>query len=278
LILIADDYAISPAVSAGIRELLSGDRLSGTGVMALMPDWPAQAPALQPFIGRAAVGLHFTLTDQSPLGPMPRLAPGGRLPKVNDLLLQSLLGRLALQEVADEFERQLDRFEAFFGAAPDFIDGHQHVHLFPGIWPIVHGAFGRRLDPGRCWLRDCWDPHIWGRSSRLKAGLISTLGRAASSAARTRGLRSNRGFSGFYDYGAGSLAEFFRPMMKDAQDGHLMMVHPGHVDEALRAVDSLVEPRQAEFNYLMSEQFLQDLAAIGATLAPPGHLLTPHSD
>jgi predicted glycoside hydrolase/deacetylase ChbG (UPF0249 family) len=276
LILVADDYAISPAVSAGIRELAAQGRLSATGVMTTMPDWPAEAPALRALKERIAVGLHFTLTDQAPLGPLPRLAPGGRFPKVNRLLLMGLLGRIPEQEVADEFERQLDRFEAFFGAPPDFIDGHQHVHLFPGIWPVVHAAFGRRLDPSLCWLRDCWDPHFWRRGSQFKAGVIATLGRAASLAARTRGLRSNRGFSGFYDYEGGNLARNFAPMLRSAGDLHLMMVHPGHVDDALRAVDSLTDARQQEFDYLNSDRFPADLAALGFELLTdrtiPGHI------
>ena len=273
LILTADDYAISPAVSAGIRTLAANGRLSATGVMATMPDWPAEAPSLRALKDRVAVGLHFTLTDQVPLGPLPGLAPRGRLPSVNRLLLDSLLGRIPTQEVADEFERQLDRFEAFFGAPPDFIDGHQHVHLFPGIWPVVQAAFGRRLDPHICWLRDCRDPHVWRRGSRVKAGFISTLGRAASDAARTRGLRSNRGFSGFYDYGGGNLAQFFAPMLKGAEDLHLMMVHPGHVDDKLRAIDSLTDPRQAEFDYLNSDDFPRQLAAMGFELAKPGIMI-----
>jgi len=269
LILVADDYAISPAVSAGIRELAIKNRLTATGVMATMPDWPAEAPALRALKDRIAVGLHFTLTDQRPLGPLPNLAPTGRFPGVNQLLLRSVLGRIPEQEVADEFERQLDRFEAFFGAPPDFIDGHQHVHLFPGIWPVIHAAFGRRLDPSLCWLRDCWDPHFWRRGSLIKAGVISTLGRAAHLAARTRGLRSNRGFSGFYDYQGGNLARYFVPMLKGASDLHLMMVHPGHVDDSLRAVDSLIEPRQQEYDYLSGDQFPADLASLGFKLALP---------
>lgn len=270
LILIADDYAISPAVSHGIRVLAEQGRLTGTGVMSLMPDWPTEAPALRALQGRIAVGLHFTLTDQAPLGPLPRLAPGGRLPTIGRLMIGALRHQINLQEIADEFERQLDRFEAFFGAPPQFIDGHQHVHLLPGIWPIVQGAFGRRLDARLCWLRDGHDPHFWHRRFRLKAGVISTLGRAASKAARTRSLITNRGFSGFYDYGGGSLADYLPTLLASAGDGHLLMVHPGHIDEALKRVDSLVQPRQREFDDIADPAFPSRLAALGFRIAAPG--------
>ncbi|HIJ63596.1 MAG TPA: ChbG/HpnK family deacetylase, partial [Rhodospirillaceae bacterium] len=150
LLICADDYAISPAVSAGIRELAQAGRLSATGVMSCMRHWPEEASSLRPLAERIAVGLHFTLTDQLPLGPMPVLAPAGRLPAIASVVTRGLFGALPAAEIAGELERQLDAFERHFGGPPDFIDGHQHVHLFPGVWPLVLGLFGRRLDPARC--------------------------------------------------------------------------------------------------------------------------------
>jgi predicted glycoside hydrolase/deacetylase ChbG (UPF0249 family) len=270
LILIADDYAISPGVSAGIRILAAARRLTGTGVMATMRHWPAEAGALRELHGEIAVGLHFTLSDQQPLGAMPKLAPAGKLPSVGRLLLAGLRGAIPRQEIQDELDRQLDSFEKFFGAPPDFVDGHQHVHMFPGIWPTVQEAFSRRLDPARCWLRDCCDFRLGHRGQAFKAGVISVLSRAASKAARDRNLRVNRGFSGFYDYGAADLAAHFRTMLNDAGDGHAMMVHPGHVDAELRAVDTLTDPREREWAFLAGADFPLQLAAAGFELAPPG--------
>jgi len=273
LILVADDYGISPGVSAGIRTLAAARRLTGTGVMATMSHWPAEAGALRELHENIAVGLHFTLTDQQPLGAMPTLAPGGKLPPVGRLLLAGVRGAIPRNEIADELNRQLDTFEKYFGAPPDFIDGHQHAHMFPGIWPTVLDMFGRRLDPARCWLRDCCDFHLGGRGQAFKAGVISVLSRNASKAAARRNLRRNRGFSGFYDYAAGDLAHFFTPMLANAGDGHAMMVHPGHADDALRAVDSLTDPRDRELAFLRGADFPAQLAAAGFEVAPPGFLI-----
>lgn len=270
LILIADDYGISPGVSAGIRELAEKQRLTGTGVMASMPHWPSEAPALRELRGKIAVGLHFTLTDQVPLGSSLRLAPNGKFMPVGKLLLAGIAGTIPHQEVADQLERQLDSFEKFFGAPPDFIDGHQHAHIFPGIWPTVLEVFGRRIDPSRCWVRDCCDFRLRRRGQAFKAGVISILSRAASQAARDRKVRSNRGFSGFYDYDAGDLANFFLPMLRDTNDGHCMMVHPGHADDVLRAIDSLTDPRDRELAFLLGEEFPRQLEEAGFTLAKPG--------
>lgn len=267
LILIADDYGISPGVSAGIRQLAEKRRLSGTGVMATMPSWPGEAAALRDLHDQIAVGLHFTLTDQVPLGGAPRLAPNGKFLPVGKLLLAGITGNIPRQEVADQLERQLDSFEKHFGAPPDFIDGHQHAHIFPGIWPTVLEVFGRRVDPAKCWLRDCCDFRLRRRGQAFKAGVISILSRAASHAARDRKVRSNRGFSGFYDYGAGDLVDFFLTMLRDTNDLHCMMVHPGHADETLRAVDSLTDPRDRELAFLLGDEFPRQLAEAGFTLA-----------
>lgn len=267
LVLIADDYGISPGVSAGIRQLAERGRLTGTGVMATMPSWPAEARALRDLHGKIAVGLHFTLTDQVPLGTSPRLAPDGKFLPVAKLLLAGITGGIPRQEVADQLERQLDSFEKHFGAPPDFIDGHQHAHIFPGIWPTVLEVFGRRIDPAKGWMRDCWDFRLSRRGQAFKAGVISILSRAASKAARDRKLRSNRGFSGFYDYGAGDLAKYFLPMLRDTNDGHCMMVHPGHADDVLRAIDSLTDPRDRELAFLLGGDFPRQLDEAGFVLA-----------
>ena len=267
LLICADDYAISPAVSAGIRELALAGRLSATGVMTCMRHWPTEAPALRPLAERVAVGLHFTLTDQAPLGPMPVLAPAGRLPAIARLVTLGLFRALPGAEIAAELDRQLDAFEAHFGAPPDFIDGHQHVHLFPGIWPLVLAVFGRRLDPRRCWLRDCSDAGLWRRPDAVKAAIIDRFGRALSCAAKARGIRCNRGFSGFYDIRRQSLGAALPAMLAGAGDGHLLMVHPGHVDEALRACDSLTEPRQAEWAFLAGPELPACLERLGLAIA-----------
>lgn len=77
----------------------------------------------------------------------------------------------------------------------------------------------------------------------------------------------NRGFSGFYDGHRQSLGAALDHLLIEARDGHLLMVHPGHVDEALRACDSLTDPRQAEWETLMADGLPRRLAAQGFAIA-----------
>jgi predicted glycoside hydrolase/deacetylase ChbG (UPF0249 family) len=272
MVICADDYAISPAVSAGIRELAAVGRLSATGVMSCMPDWPDEAPALRPLGERISVGLHLTLTDQRPLGSLPVLAPDGRLPSIAALLKASFVGRLPMNEVTAEIESQLDAFEAAFGRQPDFVDGHQHVHLLPGVRRAVLDLFGRRLDPKTCWLRDCTDDprSILRRCAVLKAGFIALLGSPLAAAARAKGIRTNRGFSGFYDPCGRAFADVFPTLLTGSLTGHLLMVHPGHVDAALVACDGLTEPREKEWTFLMGADLLRLLESHGLAIAGRG--------
>jgi predicted glycoside hydrolase/deacetylase ChbG (UPF0249 family) len=46
IVICADDYALSPGVSAGIRELLAAGRLNATSVMTIFPELEAEAKAL----------------------------------------------------------------------------------------------------------------------------------------------------------------------------------------------------------------------------------------
>ena len=47
----------------------------------------------------------------------------------------------------------------------------------------------------------------------------------------------------------------------------LVMCHPGFPDAALAAIDTVVERRQDEYDYLAGPDFARDLAAAGRQLA-----------
>jgi predicted glycoside hydrolase/deacetylase ChbG (UPF0249 family) len=264
LIVCADDYGIAPGVSRGIRELAEAGRLSATGAMTVMPHWPEAAAALKPLAGRFAVGLHLTLTDQKPLGPMPVLAPQGRLPGIGALVRRAHLSGLPRAEIASELDRQLDAFAAHFGRPPDFIDGHQHVHQLPAIRDLAIETCATR----GVWLRDCWDGlgALVARRS-LEGAMVAWLGRGLHQAAARRGVRANRGFAGVYPFGRIGLDADLPRMLAGLGAEPLLMVHPGHPDTDLAAVDGWVAPREGEWSYLMSEAFPRDLARLGLRVA-----------
>lgn len=275
ILLCADDYGLAPGVNAAIRDLIADGRLTATSVMSLCPFWRSGAAPLRELAEKADVGLHVTLTDQAPLGPMPLLARDGRLPPLGRLMAWAYGGRLnapAIRtEIRDELARQIDAFADAWGGPPAYIDGHQHIHQLPVVRDAVADALTAL--PG-AYVRLCAEPP----SAILRRGvavpktlLIGGLGRGLARLVRTRGLPANDRFAGIYDFAARTPFADLMPRFLDrpgeGPDRLLVMVHPGIPDDDLRRVDTLVEPRRAEYEYLKGPGFADLLERRGIRLA-----------
>ena len=252
IVLCADDYGIAPGVGQAIRDLLGRGRLSAASCMVASPDFAAEGPLLTPFIGRADIGLHLTLTQDRSLGR---------------LMLAAYTRRLDREATAAEVERQVARFTQIVGRPPDFIDGHQHVHLLPGVREAVATAAARI----GAYLRLTDEPMFAIAGRRIspgKAAFLSLLSRPLARRARQSGIAHNRGFRGARNFAEpGPFGALFRRMIAEAPAGCLIMCHPGLVDAALSEHDPVTQSREAEYGYLSSEEFPADLAAANLHLA-----------
>ena len=270
LILCADDYALSPGVTRGILDALAKGRLNATCAMTNRPLWRESAGDVAAFADRADVGLHLTLTFGAPLGPMPGLAPSGELPKLRPLLKAARAGILPRDEIRAEIARQLDAFEDAMCRPPDFIDGHQHVHVLPGIREALFEELARRGLAGRLWLRDSADrlPRILARRIELpKALILASLGRGFAAQAHRQGFHTNEGFAGFsaFDLRRNYGRDFARYLISPGLR-HLVMCHPGHLDDDPSAGDEVREPRARELDFLLSDAFFPTLEKAGFSL------------
>ena len=106
-----------------------------------------------------------------------------------------------------------------------------------------------------------------GVPASVKAGIIAVLGWPLHRSAPQLGLHTNRGFSGFYNSAERKLAAILPSLLRGARAGHLVMLHPGHIDDVLRMVDSLVAPRESEWSALIDESFPARLASLGYRIA-----------
>ena len=259
VVLCADDYGIAPGVGRGIRALAAAGRLSATSCMTVFAEWCDEASRLADATDRIDVGLHLTLTDHAPLGAMPRLAPGGRLPALGRLIRLAHLRQLNRDEVAGEIARQLDAFEAVVGRPPAFVDGHQHVHVLPVVRDAVLALFDGRLDRRRTWLRSCAEPPgriLRRRVDAARALAVSTLAGPLHRDAIRTGIAGNRGFAGVTSFRPGrSVAADFAAYLDHTGPRPLVMCHPGEPDDMLAGRDPVVGQRAAELAFLAGDGF-----------------------
>jgi predicted glycoside hydrolase/deacetylase ChbG (UPF0249 family) len=267
--LVADDYGISRSVNAAIRDLMARGSINATSVMVVASGFDAdEAEQLLRAHAHAAIGLHLTLT--APFRPsLSGYAPTreGAFFSLRETFVAAALGKLRAQMLTAEIEAQVARFVAAFGRPPDFIDGHQHVHLFPRIDACVLSVL-RRTVPG-AWVRQC------GRAPRSpldrKALVLDLLSRRFRKQARARGVATNPAFAGTYNFSAtANFAELFPSFLNDLPDGGVIMCHPGTVDEELARNDTLTSLREREYAFLGSDAFRALLRQRGYLLMQRG--------
>lgn len=269
--IIADDYGLSPGVSRGIAGLLAAGRLSGTGCMTVFDGFEQQAAQLARAAPPAAIGLHLVLTDHPPLTGGTGLPAGTAMPTSTGLIVGLATGRISRAGIARELDAQLARFEAAFGHPPAFIDGHHHVHLLPAVRGWLAQA-APRLAPGG-WVRGT--PGLrFGNAVRALPQVLLGLGFARH--CRDAGLAVAGPLAGYYGFHAPcAFAGAAERAIASLPDGGILMVHPGHPDDVLRARDRLVEARLAELDWLGGDGLPRAAAASGASVAAPDLAVPP---
>jgi len=243
--LCADDFGAGPAVDGAILALARAGRLGGVSCQVEAPRFAADAAALAALSDAVDLGLHLDLAP----------GRGGLVP----LLVRTHARALSRRAVGARIARQLDRFEAAFGRAPDFVDGHQHVHALPVIRDALLDALATRYPAPGPVVRNT----VPLRSRGAKAAVIALLGGAGlRRALRARGVPHNADFAGIYRFGRGSYRTLFRGWLADGADGTLIVCHPG-----LAPGDPFVPfraARAAEYAYLSSAELHADCAEAGA--------------
>lgn len=270
-VLCADDFAMTAGISRGILELLERGRLSATGAMTNRPHWPAGARELAAFEDRADLGVHLNLTCAVPLTAMPRFAPGGVFPKLTEVITAGLTGRLPVAEITAEIAAQLDAFEQRMGRLPDFIDGHQHVHGLVGVRRIFLDVIRRRYQGAmRPYIRVSGDQLrriLARRQFTTKALQVKQLSSGFAASLSRTGFAANDGFAGFSAFDA--TADYgvqFASYLAAPGPRHLVMCHPGYVDDELPTIDPVLESRAQELAFLRSDAFAEVCAKAGAKL------------
>jgi predicted glycoside hydrolase/deacetylase ChbG (UPF0249 family) len=250
----ADDFGMNPGIDDGIVELARLRRLSAVSCLTSTQGFVRNASRLADLPVDLGVHLNFTEALDEPGLHVP-------LPL---LIAQTYAHMLDKRRIERQIERQVEAFESTLGRAPDFIDGHQHVHQLPQIREALFRVLQRRYSGRTPWVRSSAPPPLrrLPPGTRVKAGIIGTLGGGATRrAARAAGVRTNTALIGVYDLAGGMQVydALLTHWLAGARDGELLMCHPAR---CAPATDALSLQRMAEYQVLarpaLSERLLSD--------------------
>lgn len=226
----ADDWGLSPAVNRGIVGLAREGVVRRVSMLAGSEHLREHLDELQRVDG-VQLGLHFNLTHQS-MAPSPSaflnrwiLARGEEKQKLIAEVRRQLLVQLAALRAA--------------GVTPQYLDGHHHIHLTPGLLAAVADVL---REQGIDEVRIPYDPALW-TSRKAAINVLALLARGAASRA---GLRYRRclypSMADFLDHGKLRAKIARRPEAE-------IIVHPATEDDFERygVADSYAAGRATEY-------------------------------
>ncbi len=134
----ADDFGLTAGVNHGIMAAFKNGLLTSTSLISAgeaaeeAVDLALQNPGLD-------MGIHLVLTDEPSMLSSHSLSTlnirNGLLPSRKRLLGDLLTHKIDYGEVAAEWRAQVEK-PLQRGIKISHMDGHQFIHLFPGLWKI----------------------------------------------------------------------------------------------------------------------------------------------
>lgn len=276
LIVNADDYGLTEAVSTGILRAHSDGVLTSTSVLVLAPAFATTASWLRDTEG-IGIGAHLAVVGEDPpllsAREIPTLVDArGYLPSSwRKLLPLVATRRIDLADVEREWAAQLDALRGA-GLTVDHLDSHQHVHVFPGLSGVALRLATTHGIPAVRVTRSASNGPV-GRVVRRLAGSFATR-------AQTAGLVFPGDAAGLDEAGRLDVARAVEAVERLAAGGAEVMElsgHPGEHDDPHRhryawdyrwgdELDALCSPlvRAAVARHALRLGTYRDLVAAGA--------------
>jgi hopanoid biosynthesis associated protein HpnK len=281
LIVNADDLGWTAGVNRGIAEAHRNGIVTSTSLLAngIAFDDGVNVSRALPALG---VGVHLNLSDGAPVNharKVPSLVDeDGKLSGGPEQLLLKLARRkLKLGEVEAEWEAQIEKIRAA-GISPTHLDGHKHVHMLPGLFPIAlklakkHGISSIRISSEASSLRAA----LSGKSGRdagvkLKQGIqaraLKLLSGDARKLSEKAGIEAADFFCGIAQTGVLSRDGVLELLESLPEGTTELMCHPGYVDDDLAAsATRLQASRETELAILTDTAVRKSVASHGIRL------------
>lgn len=241
LIINADDYGLSPAVSAGILQAAQG-LVTSTTVMANLVT-PLELKFL--VASGLSAGAHLNLSCGIPLTadfPAELRSDFGAFSKHRALREETWAGGRYADSVRAEWQAQIVKL-LDSGVKLDHLDSHHHVHLLEPLFPIALEL-----------------------ASENKLAL--RVRQHSRDQARAAGIRTPDGFiEGFYGKNRVDGVSLLAELANTPKDTVEVMCHPGHRDGLLELRSSYVSERQQELATLSDPALVKEVVQRGWVLS-----------
>ena len=287
LIVNADDLGWTVGVNRGIAEAHRNGIVTSASLLAngkAFEDAANIAQAL-PALG---VGVHLNLSDGAPMAratAVPSLV--GERDEMyagpEQLMVRKARGKLNLLDVEREWDAQIERIRSA-GIVPTHLDGHKHVHMLPGLFPIAlklakkHSIAAIRISHEASGLRAALsggnDSHA---SMVLKQGVqarvLKFFARDARALAERAGIEIVDYFCGIAQTGAFTKEGVLHLLDKLPEGTTELMCHPGYADGDLAKTPTrLQESRASELAILTDTSVRKSVASHGIRLINYGQI------
>jgi predicted glycoside hydrolase/deacetylase ChbG (UPF0249 family) len=274
LLIHADDFGVSEAVSRGILRAHRDGVVTSTSVLAVGPafartvPWLLAEPRLGVGVHLAAVGEHAPLLVAAQTADRLLHRRERTFPRTWIRFLLALAGgRVRAAALCAEFDAQIRRVLAA-GIRPTHLDSHQHLHALPVVRAVVldlarrHGVRAIRVPQG---------------SLRRPAGLaLSLLGASLRRDAARGGVRAPDRFLGFADSGRMGRPQWARALRQIAAlapgTSCEVGVHPGATPSPTEPTPDWGFRWEQELEVLTSSWLRARLDALGVRLCHFGDL------
>jgi len=273
LIVNADDYGLTPAVSRGIRHAHQAGIVTSTTAMmnsSLAAEALETAQRKCPGLG---LGVHLVLSAGRPMLPpeaapsIARLAGDGNFPRREALLEHA--DELDSREVEAEWRAQIEAFVAVVRRAPSHLDSHHHTSYYtPALFTVMlelAGEYGCAVRMPLTTLEAA--SAVLGSQGGLPkvAAGLSAIERMFDSAQAAAIRRPDHFESRFY--GSTASAAHLNAILGGLPEGTTeIMCHPAFDDPALARLTSYNAPRVNELAALTQPGLRARLNAAGVEL------------
>lgn len=232
VIINADDFGYTPAVTYGIIESFKKGIVSSTTALTVSPYFNEAMTIARAMAPELPIGLHLALTLNDNYTALPKekvstlLGADGCFNRQGEFNQKVETGKLDFDQVALEWEAQFLRFLAT-GYTPTHIDSHHHVHRFEGVFQVAEYLATKYSIP------------------------IRTVDKV------TQVKQPCRTYVDFY--GEGVSLEGLTAIFEDIKNSKEVIcgelsVHPSFIDEPLKGLTSYCEPRLRELSILTSPE------------------------